>query len=613
MYGWTGNILRVDLTTKTFRREAFSEEFAHTWVGGRGFALKALWDELEPGIDPLGPKNKFIVALGPIAGIPAPNTGKTVVAAKSPLTGGYGDGNLGTRVTEQLRKAGYDMLIVEGVAAEPTLLYIEDDKVEFLPAAEVWGKGTYATNDWIYGRYGRKVGVLNIGQGGENLNRYAVVRSLEGRAGGRPGMGAVMGSKKLKAIVVRGTKPIPQADPEAMKKLGAADLRTVHEMDKKSGWSIQSTTGILAWCNEVAALPVRNMRKTRHPDAWRIDGERLNEARVALYGCPNCTMHCGIAIRDREGRESELDYENIGMLGSNLEVFEFDQVGSLNYLCDDYGLDTISAGGVLGFYADAISRGDIAGDFRFGDAERAKELLRLASLREGDLGDMLADGTMRMARKIGRGSEAYAMQVKGMEISAYNCKLCPGMALSFGTSPIGAHHKEAWVITFELNQTVRDSYGREKAEKVIELQRIRGGLFEYIIACRFPWIEIGWELEHYPVYFNTITGLNWTLDDFWKVGDRVYALMKLFWLREMPDWSRKMDYPPMAWFDPANADPDGPIAGRVLDLEKYDGLLDHYYDLRGWDKRGIPTRRTAAALGLEDEARQVEAFGRLED
>ncbi len=613
MFGWTGNILRVDLTAKSFKVETFDEEFAHKWVGGRGFALKTLWDELESGIDPLGPENKFIVALGPIAGIPAPNTGKTVVAAKSPLTGGYGDGNLGSRVTEQLRKAGYDMLIVEGVAAEPTLLYIEDDKVEFLPAGEVWGQGTYATNDWIYERYGRRVGVLNIGQAGENLNRYAVVRSLEGRAGGRPGMGAVMGSKKLKAIVVRGSKPIPQADPEAMKKLGAADLRKVHETDKESGWSIQGTTGILAWCNEVAALPVRNMRETSHPEAGLVDGERLNEARVATYGCPTCTMHCGIAILDGEGRESELDYENIGMLGTNLEVFDLKQVGSLNYMCDDYGLDTISVGGVLGFYADAISRGAVAGDFRFGDGERAKELLRLAALREGELGEMLAEGTMRMAEMIGQGSEAYAMHVKGLEISAYNCKLCPGMALSFGTSPIGAHHKESWVITFELNRTVRDSYDRAKAEKVIELQRIRGGLFEYIIACRFPWVEIGWELEHYPVYFNTVTGLNWTLEDFWKVADRIYALMKLFWLREMPEWDRKMDYPPAAWFDPANADADGPIAGRVLDLDKYDALLDHYYELRGWDGRGMPTRGTAAALGLEEEARRAEAFAKLEE
>jgi len=611
MKGWTGHLLRINLSTGSVKKETFSEEFARTWIGGRGFALKILWDELKPGIDALGPENKLVVALGPIAGIPAPNTGKTVVAAKSPLTGGYGDGNLGTRVTVELRKAGYDGLIIEGQARSPVYLNIVDDRVEILPADEIWGKGTYETNDWLYKKYGKSVGILTIGQGGENKVLYAVIRSLEGRAGGRPGIGAVMGSKNLKAIVVKGSNEIPMADPPGMKKLGAEDLRKVGEIDKKTGWSLQGTTGVLSWCNEVAALPVRNMRKTSHPDAWKIDGERLNNARIATYGCPNCTMRCGIAIHDHEGRESELDYENVGMLGSNLEIFDLPQVASLNYLCDEYGLDTISAGAVLGFYADAIDRGAIEGDFKFGDAERAKELLRMTAHREG-VGNFLAEGTMRMAQKIGQDSMDYAIQVKGLECSAYNCKFIPGMALAFATSPIGAHHKESWVIMFEITQTSRESYGPEKAQKVVELQRIRGGMFEFIVSCRFPWIELGWDLQHYADYFNKITGLNWTLDDLFKVGDRIYALMKLFWLREFPDWDRTRDYPPKVWFDPSNADTEGPIAGQVLEWDKYEKLLDSFYEIRGWDKRGIPTRKTALGLGLAKEAAEVERFAKLE-
>ena len=611
MNGWTGWMLRVDLTTRTFRKEAFSQAFAEKWVGGRGFAAKILYDELEPGIDPLGPENKLIVALGPIAGIPAPNTGKAIVAAKSPMTGGYGDGNLGTVAAVQLRKAGYDVLIVEGRADRPTLLYIEDDQVAFLPADEAWGRGTYETNAWIYAKYGKGVGVLDIGQGGENLVRYAVVRSLEGRSGGRTGMGAVMGSKLLKAIVVKGSRPIPQADPVGMKQAGLEDLRKTHQMDKETGWSTQGTTGVLAWCNEVSALPVRNFRRTTHPEAWKVDGERLNQARIATYGCPNCAMRCGIAIHDDEGRESELDYENIGLLGPNLEIFDLPQIASLNYLCDDYGLDTMSAGCVLSFYADAIDRGAVSGDFKFGDAVGAKRLLGLIARREGEVGDLLAEGTLPAARKFGHGSENYAMQVKGLEGSAYNCKSIPGMALAFGVSPIGAHHKESWIITFELTKTSRDSYGPEKAEKIIELQRIRTGLFECLISCRFPWVEIGWNLDRYPAYFNLVTGLHWTLDDFWTLADRVYALMKLFWLREYPDTDRKQDYPPAAWFTPANADTDGPLAGKILEYDKYDGLLQHYYDIRGYDRRGIPTRATLERLGLHEEAQAAEAFGPL--
>jgi aldehyde:ferredoxin oxidoreductase len=611
MNGWTGNLLRINLSTESVKKESFTEEFARTWIGGRGFALKILWDELKPGIDALGPENKLVVALGPIAGIPAPNTGKTVVAAKSPLTGGYGDGNLGTRVTVELRKAGYDGLIVEGQARSPVYLNIVNDRVEILPASEIWGKGTYETMSWLYKKYGKAAGILTIGQGGENQVLYAVIRSMEGRAGGRPGIGAVMGSKNLKAIVVKGTNDIPMANPLEMKKLGAEDLKKVGEIDKKTGWSVQGTTGVLSWCNEVAALPVRNMRKSSHRDAWRIDGERLNNARVATYGCPNCTMRCGIAIHDHEGRESELDYENVGMLGSNLEIFDLPQVASLNYLCDDYGLDTISAGAVLGFYADAIDRGSIEGNFKFGDPERAKELLRMTAYREG-VGNFLAEGTMRMAQKIGQDSMDYAMQVKGLECSAYNCKFIPGMALAFATSPIGAHHKESWVIMFEITQTSRESYGPEKAQKVVELQRIRGGIFEFIVACRFPWIELGWDLQHYADYFNKITGMNWTLADLFKVSDRIYALMKFFWLREFPNWDRTRDYPPKVWFDPSNAEKEGPIAGKILEWDKYEKLLDSFYEIRGWDQRGIPTKRTALGLGLAKEAAEVEEYAKLE-
>ena len=271
----------------------------------------------------------------------------------------------------------------------------------------------------------------------------------------------------------------------------------------------------------------------------------------------------------------------------------------------------MSAGCTLSFYADAIERGAAAGDFKFGDAERAKELLGLAARREGKVGNLLAEGSLRMAKEFGHNSEAYAMQVKGMEIAAYNCKFIPGQALSFGVSPIGGHHREAWIITFELKNSTRDSYGPEKAAKVIELQRIRGGMFEFMVACRFPWIELGWGLDNYPKYFNLVTGLNWTLDDMWKTADRIYALIKLHYLREFPDATRKGDYPPAVWFDPANADTEGPIAGKHLDADKYDQLLQHYYGQRGYDKRGIPTRETLGKLGLSGEAAAAEKYAKL--
>lgn len=611
MKGWSGKYLRINLSSKQVKKEEYDLEFAHKWVGGRGFAIKILWDELKPGIDPLGPENKLIIALGTLSGLAAPTSAKAVVAAKSPLTGGYGDGNIGSKAAMQLRKAGYDYLIIEGKAEKPTLLNIEDDKIELLSADEVWGKGVYETLEILYKRYSKRVGILTIGQAGENKVLYAVIRAMEGRAGGRPGMGAVMGSKNLKAIIVKGTKDIPLADSAGLKKIGLEDLKGIRNLDKKVGWSKQGSPEILAWCNEVAALPVRNMRKTSSKDAWKIDGERLQAARVATYGCPNCTMHCGHAILDKEGHISELDYENVGMLGSNLEIFDRAQVASLNYLCDDYGIDTISAGAVLAFYADAIDHGLTQGDFKFGQAEKAKELLRKIACREQE-GDLLAQGTKKMAEKIGQGSMDFAMQVKGLEISAYNCKFIPGMALSFGTSSIGGHHKEAWIITFEIKESSRDSYGRDKAQKIIELQRIRGGLFEVLGVCRYPWIEIGWGIEHYPLYFNKATGLNWELKDFDRLADRIYALIRAFWVREIPDWNREYDFVPKIWFDPKNADKEGPIAGKILEFDKYNQLLDHYYEIRCWDKKGIPKKQTMKELDLEKEAFELEDYVSLE-
>jgi aldehyde:ferredoxin oxidoreductase len=271
----------------------------------------------------------------------------------------------------------------------------------------------------------------------------------------------------------------------------------------------------------------------------------------------------------------------------------------------------MSMGCTLSFYADAIDHGATDGDFKFGDAERAKELIRLAAHREGKVGNLLAEGSLRMARQFGHGSEAYAMQVKGLEVAAYNCKFIPGQALSYGVAPIGAHHREAWIITFEIKHTTRESYGPEKAAKVIELQRIRGGLFEIIVACRVPWIENGWPLDNYPKYFNAATGLNWGLDDMWTVADRIYSMIKLHYLREFPGADRTADYPPAVWFDPSNADADGPIAGKILELDKYDGLLQHYYDLRGYDRRGIPTKATLAKLGLLEEAAAAERYASL--
>jgi aldehyde:ferredoxin oxidoreductase len=608
--GWTGRLLRIDLTEGKAVRAEYSEDLARKFVGGRGLAVKILWDELKPGTDSLGPDNILIFAGGLYAGLPTVNSGKMVVAAKSPLTGGYGDGNLGTMAAPNLRKAGLDGIVVTGKAKKPTYIWINDEQIEFKSAADLWGLDSYETEKRLKKEHGAATGVLTIGQSGENLSRFSTVVCQEGRSGGRPGMGAVMGSKNLKAVIIKGTGEIPVADKDALLKMGKEGFQDLLKRPNYKHWKAQGTMATVEWCQAASTLPTRNFREGVFDHSKEIDGNTMEASTVKQRGCPNCNMICGNVILDTNGEESELDYENVVMLGSNIGVGDLKQVGRLNRMCDMLGLDTISAGSALGFAMECSEKKLVEGlKLGWGDFEGSQKLLEDMAHMRGH-GALFGMGTKAAAEKIGKGSMDFAMQVKGLECSAYDCHLCPGMSLSFGTSPIGAHHKDAWVISWEISSGTREEYGPAKADKVIEFQRIRGGMFECLVACRFPWIELGFEVDHYPKYMEAATGLKWSLDDMWALGDRVYALIRAFWVREFAGkWGRTMDYPPERWFkDPLT---EGPIAGKKLDKAKYDTLLGYYYEKRGWDDRGIPTKDTMKKLGLENEAKGLNKVVKL--
>jgi len=606
MKGWNGKILRVDLTKGATKVTTYSEETAKKFIGGRGLAVKLLWDELPPGADPLGPENIIVFATGPYTAFQVPNSGKMVVASKSPLTGGYGDGNLGTRAATNMRKCGVDAVAVTGKAEKPVYLYVEDDEAEIRDAGHLWGKDSYETEDWILEEHGKAAGVLIIGQSGENLCRLATVVAQKGRAGGRPGMGAVMGSKNLKALVFKGSKEIPAADPEKLKELGKAGFDKILKFDTYPGWKREGTMMAADMMQTAGALPTRNFSEGVFEHIENVNGDAVHAATVTQRGCPNCNMICGNTIIDSEGRESELDYENVTMLGSNIGLGDLQQIGTLNRMCDELGLDTIGAGNAIGFAMECAEKGLHDIDITWGDFEGAKKLLYEMAEMKGD-GALFGLGTRAAAEKIGGEAPDFAIHAKGLEVSAYDCHVCPGMALSFGTSPIGAHHKDAWVISWEISSGIREEYVPEKADKVIEFQRIRGGMFETLVGCRFPWIELGYPLEDYPKYFEAATGVKMSLDDMWKMGDRVYALVRAFWVREYGDeWGRHMDYPPERWFKHPLT--EGALAGKHLDKEKYDKLLGFYYDKRGWDDRGIPTKATLKKLGLTKESEQLAKF-----
>jgi len=600
MKGYAGKLLRVNLSDRKISKEEISESLKKDFLGGRGFAIKLLWDEVKH-VDPLSEKNKIIFSTGPLSGQLLPSAGKMVIASKSPLTGGYGDGNIGTMASVHLRKAGYDAVVVEGKSEKPCTLLIEDENVKIVGSSELWGKDTFEAQDLLEKKYGKNSGILLIGPGGENLIPISTVMSQRGRAGGRPGMGAVMGSKHLKAIVIKGTGNISNFDDPKLRELGKKGYEEIKTKESLDFWMRQGTMQAFDWCNENGCLPTYNFKEGVFEFSKEMDGYILEKLHVDRKGCPMCSMQCGHVIKDSENQRAELDYENVGMLGPNIGLKSLPQVALLNRMADEWGMDTISLGSGIGFLMEASERGLIKEKIGWGDFETARKLLQEIGKGEG-IGALVSKGVKAASEAIGKGSHRWAMHVKGLEISAYNCHGCPGMALSFGTSPIGAAHKDAWIIAWEIS-TDRFSYSKEKVQKLIEFQRIRGGFFESATVCRLPWVEVSFGLHWYPEYLEAITGNRMTWEDLYQIGDRIYNLIRAYWKREIPQFGRTWDRPPDRWFEEPHS--QGKMKGVKIDREKYEEMLSYYYELRGWDENGIPLRETLDAFGLKGVAKEM--------
>ncbi|MGB9816277.1 MAG: aldehyde ferredoxin oxidoreductase family protein [Desulfurococcaceae archaeon] len=595
MHGWWGKVLYVDLTVKQVKEVTLDPSYYTDYLGGRGLAARLLWDLNPIGVDPFSPYNHLVVATGPLSSLPLPSSGKVQVASKSPLTLGYGDGNLGSMASFHLKRTGFDAIIVTGAFRKPGYLYVENNRVEFRDAEDLWGLDAFTAEEKLVREHDRNTGILLIGPAGENLVRYATIISQKGRSGGRPGIGAVMGSKKLKAIVVKGSLEPSVANKEEFRRLTEEAYNRILRSDNYEFWIRQGTMGTIVWSNQNSCLPTMNFREGVWDEYESISGDLMEKLKVNRRGCPFCNMACGNVILDDTGEESELDYENVAMLGSNILLSDLRRVGEVNKLADKLGVDTISLGNSLGFYMEASERGLVHEKLDWGDYREIKRLTLDVAYRRG-LGAFIAEGVARMARSLGREAEGFAVHVKGLEVSAYDCHVAPGMALAYGTSPIGAHHKDAWIISYEV-KTDRLGYTRDKTERLVFLQDIRGGMFESLTTCRLPWVEVGLDLEYYPRLLTAVTGLAWSLDEIRVIGSRIYSLIRAYWIREHGYWSREMDYAPLKWFKyPLTK---GPYAGHKLDFQKYNEMLDMYYDLRGWDERGVPRRDALRKLELE--------------
>ncbi len=603
MNGYGGTILRVNLTDGKITKERTPAELARDFLGGRGFGIYHLFKEVPKGADPLGPANKLFISSGPLSGMLVAGGGKCDWTTKSPLTGGYADASMGGHFTAEMKYAGLDTIILEGVSAKPVYLLIEDDKVQLLDAAPLWGKGAFDVEVALKQKYGEEYQVAAIGPGGENLVLYACVNHDFGRQAGRGGIGAVMGSKKLKAIVVHGTKSVPVADVEGYRKAGLELYKACKEAEGLKEWTRYGTTIVTSWCDEVGALPTRNFSAGSFEGGKTLYGPVMRQEIVITdKGCFGCPCPCGkYSSMKRYGTFVEgPEYETIGLLGSNLGIADIQAVAEANRLADDLGLDTISAGGCIAWAMEAYEKGiltkaDTDGlELKFGNVEATFALLKKIAYREGKIGALLAQGIKRAAQQVGKGSEKFAIQVKGMEQSAYATHNATAMLLAYMTCDVGAHHNRSWAITYDL-QVGRDKVVPEKVSRIIWLQNFRP-MFDVLGGCRLQWVELGINRDLYVPLLEAMTGIHRTWEDLEAVGNRIWNLTRMYWIRENEGFGRQWDLPSQRFYE--EPPKTGATAGQITSYEDVQRLLDMYYEQRGWDNNGIPTPATLDKLNI---------------
>jgi len=604
MFGYAGRVLRIDLTRRVTTTEPYDPEIARRFLGGRGFSAYTLYTEVPTGADPLGPDNKVIVSTGPLSGTLVPGAGKTDITTKSPETGGYASASVGGLLCAELKYAGYDAIIVEGISQSPVYLFIDDDLVELRDASHLWGKGSLTVEEQLKTELGEAFQIASVGPAAENLVSYACITHDFGRQAGRGGVGTVLGAKKLKAIAVRGSKSIPIADVETFRTLSRAMFKACMESDAAEVWQKYGTAGVVSWANEIGALPTRNFQSGFFEKCDSLSGEVMRDSIVVSdKACFACPCPCGkYSHTEKHGVFVEgPEYETTALLGANCAIADIEDVAYANYLCDELGLDTISTGNCVAFAIECFEKGIISSadtgglELSFGDSAAIFKLIGMIAAREG-IGELLASGVKHAAEVLGGRAADLAVQVKGMEMSGYESRSAPAMLLSYMTCDVGAHHNRSWAITYDL-EVGRDKISADKAAKVIELQHIRP-LFDVLGACRLQWVELGLSLEHYAPVLQALTGEDRSWDDLMKISERVWNLTRSYWIRETAGFGRDWDSPPpRTWKEPVAT---GPTKGSSVSWEDNQRLLDMYYQQRGWDENGIPTPAKLAELELTD-------------
>lgn len=604
MTSYYNRYLHVDLSTGTWSTFSLSEEVLARYIGGKGVGAWLLARHQDPQAPPFDPANPLIFVTGPLTGTRAPSM-RSVMVFQSPLTRLFTDSHFGGFFGQEIKAAGYDGLLITGQAAGPVYLRIEDDQVAIEDAAHLWGLDTYETYDRLRPDYPEKAWrIACIGPAGENRVKFAMVDCDFHRQAGRGGGGAVMGAKNLKAIVVRGSHKPPIANPQEFNALVRATIANeMKDNDYVKGFRSGGTAASIPWADAEGLLPTRNFQRGSFPLAEELgDAAQRERYWYKDVACAACPIACTKLGRLKEGPHAglegdSLEYESAAMLGANLEVGQTDEAVYLGLLCDRLGLDSISAGSVLGFACEAVERGLLDAGVRFGDAAGLAALLQDIAARRG-VGDLLAEGVRFAAAELGGGADYFAIHVKGLELPAWGPRGVPAMGLAYMTADRGGCHQRAFPILYEAGgETWRGrTYERlsleGKAQLLAEVQNRLAGL-DTLITCDFARYAIS--DATYLDLLAAATGRRLSLDDLYRLGERIWNLTRLFNLRAGMTRADE-DLPPRFKEEPL---PDGPAAGHRFSQADIERLLDDYYAVRGWDQEGVPKPETLAALEVK--------------
>jgi|TARA_Y100000031_G_scaffold156167_1_gene209571 aldehyde:ferredoxin oxidoreductase len=612
--GYSGKLLRVNLTDNSLRTERIGEELYRKYLGGAGFVAYFLWKELPTNADPLGPENKLIFAVGPLTGIPLSGSGRNCIGAKSPLTGGVAKSEVGEFWGYELKRAGYDVIVVEGKAEKPVYLWIHDGEVSLEDARQLWGQDTKETQQGIRDKLRDKlIRVASIGPAGENLVRYACIMNGLYDAAGRGGVGAVMGSKNLKAIAVRGKQPPKKLDAEVIKSLKKW-LASNRELTR-GFWEVGTGIGMDGF-EAIGNLPVRNFRGGVFPAVKDISARAvMDNIGVGMDACYACTIRCKKIVKVESPYNVDPayggpEYETLASLGSNCGIDNLAAIARGSQLCNAYSLDTISVGEVISFAMECFENGllnikDTGGiDLRFGSEKAMLQLLERIARREG-IGNVLAEGVSRAAQVIGNGAEEYAIAVKGLEAGMHEPRAKPGLGLGFMVNPHGADHccnlhdhmyleEDDWR-SVEVKQLGMpgpvpvEDIGPDKVRLVRHAQ-LRMILYDSLVMCQF----LPYNLTQVNDLLISAVGWDTGVNELLEIAERTLTTLRLINMRE--GFSADDDCLPRRFYQPKT---DGILSDKPLDPVKMEKARRHYYSLMGWDEEtGVPRREKLAELGI---------------